>query len=186
MEVYVIRHTPVAIDQDVCYGQSDVDVSDSFFKDVEAIRKQIPTDFDYIFSSPLKRCIELTKALGFNSFSTDKALMEMHFGDWENIRWNDINQQDLNKWMSNFVVEKTPNGENLLELFKRVEDLLDKLRTQPYKKILLVTHAGVIRCIWAYILEIPLQNIFKIPVSYGEVFKFNLGINSQTDSIKNK
>jgi alpha-ribazole phosphatase len=61
---------------------------------------------------------------------------------------------------------------------------MDRLRMEEHKKVLLITHAGVIRCLWAYLLEIPLQNIFKIPVAYNEIFIFNLTKNSNTDSIK--
>ena len=63
--------------------------------------------------------------------------------------------------MADFVNVKTPNGENLLELAERVKLFLDELRNQQHNKVLLITHSGVIRCIWSYLLEIPLQNIFK-------------------------
>jgi alpha-ribazole phosphatase len=110
--------------------------------------------------------------------------MELNFGDWEYKKWNDINQGTLNYWMEEFVNVKTPNGENLLELFDRVKLFLDNLRKQQHKKVLLITHAGVIRCLWAYTLEIPLTNIFKIPVDYGQLLIINLATEHKLDSIK--
>lgn len=184
MEVYVIRHTPVATGKDTCYGQTDVPLADTFSEDAEHFKKKLPTDFDAVYCSPLQRCKDLVTTLNFNNISFDNALMEMNFGDWENKKWNDIDQDELNIWMTDFVKVKTPGGENLIELFDRVKSFVDNLKLQPFKKVLLITHAGVIRCIWAYLLEIPLQNIFKIPVGHNEIFICKLTDKIITDSIR--
>ncbi|MFN3951263.1 MAG: alpha-ribazole phosphatase family protein [Thermaurantimonas sp.] len=184
MEVYVIRHTPVAVGKDICYGQSDVPLADSFTKDAAYYRDQLPTDFDVVFCSPSYRCKLLSEVLQCENIIFENAIREMNFGDWENKNWNDLNQYELNTWMADFVHIKTPNGECLLDLFDRVCKFLNNLRDQPYQKVLLITHAGVIRCIWSFLLEIPLQNVFKIPVGYHEIFIFNLTLTIKTDSIK--
>lgn len=184
MEVYVIRHTPVAVGKDICYGQSNVQLADTFIQDIEHYKKNLPNYFDSVYCSPLKRCKELATALKFENIVYEDALMEMNFGDWENKKWNDLNQDELNNWMADFVNTTTPNGENLKTLFERVKVFTDNLRKQQHKKVLLISHAGVIRCLWAYLLDIPLQNIFKIPVGHNEMFIFKLTQNSCTDSIK--
>lgn len=184
MEVYVIRHTAVATGKDVCYGQSNMTLADTFLEEVEKFKKQLPTDFDAIYCSPLQRCKDLANALECKNIIYENALMEMNFGNWENTKWNDLNQNELNNWMADFVKVKTPNGENLLELFERVKTFLDSLRkNQSSKKILVISHAGVIRCMWAYLLELPLQNIFKIPVEHNEVFVFKLKNDAFMDAI---
>jgi len=183
MEVYVIRHTPVAIGKDICYGQSNIPLADTFLQDIKHFKNELPNDFDAVYCSPLNRCKNLAEALELENIFYENALMEMNFGDWENKKWNDINQDELNSWMKDFINVKTPNGENLLELFDRVKTFIDYLRTKKHKKVLIITHAGVIRCLWAYLLNISLQNIFKIPVGYNEIFIFNLTSNSITDSI---
>jgi len=183
MEIHVIRHTAVATGHDICYGQSHVPLADTFDQDVESIEKKISGQFDAVYCSPSQRCTELANALRLEGIILENALMELNFGDWEQKKWNDINQEQLNIWMADFVRVYPPNGENLLELFERVQGFTDRLRLLKHKKILLITHAGVIRCLWAYILEIPVQNIFKIPVGYHEVFVCNLTNNRLTDSI---
>jgi len=184
MEVYVIRHTPVAVGKDTCYGQSDVSLAESFPKDFTYYENQLPSDFDVVYCSPLKRCTDLASALKCEKIRIENALLEMNFGDWENKKWEDLNEAELNNWMADFVNVKTPNGENLLELAERVKLFLDELRNQQHKKVLLITHSGVIRCIWSYLLEIPLQNIFKFNVDYFQVLLFNLQVEKQLDSIK--
>lgn len=184
MEVYIIRHTPVAVGKNTCYGQSNVPLADTFLQDAKQFKNQLPEDFDAVYSSPLDRCKDLALKLELGNILYYDTLIEMNFGAWENKLWNDINQVELNNWMEDFVNVKPPNGENLTELFDRVKQFFDNLRLQNHKKVLLVTHAGVIRCIWAYLLEIPLQNIFKIPCDHGQIIIVNLAVDNKFDSIK--
>jgi alpha-ribazole phosphatase len=189
MEIYVIRHTQVAV-KDTCYGQSNVPLADTFAEEAAKYKNDLlnifDANFDAVFCSPLERCRDLSNALNYGNVTFENALMEMNFGDWEGKKWNDINQAKLDIWMNDFANEKTPNGENLLELFERVKLFLDNLRQQKFDKVLLITHAGVIRCIWAYLLEIPLQNIFRLPVGHNEIFVCNLMSDKTFDNITRK
>ena len=186
MEVYVIRHTQVATGNEICYGQSEVPLASTFEQEAAFYKNNLPSDFEVVFCSPLNRCKDLSGFLNYKNVIFENALMEMNFGDWENKKWNDIDQEDLNFWMNDFVNVNTPNGENLLDLYTRLKSFLDHLRLSPYKKVLLVTHAGIIRCIWAYLLDIPLQNIFRIPVAYSEQFIFKLANLASFDTIVQK
>lgn len=186
MEVYVIRHTPVAVGKELCYGQLDVPLAEHFMEDFEKYKNKLPTQYDAIYTSPSTRCHALAQHLDFGPVISEPGLMEMNFGEWEGQKWNEIDQKALNTWMMDFVNVKTPDGESLLELFQRVNFFLEALKRKNYEKVLLVTHAGVIRCIWAYLLEIPLKNIFKIPVGYFEVFTVKLHNSNKLSSIKRK
>ncbi|MEM9991085.1 MAG: alpha-ribazole phosphatase [Bacteroidota bacterium] len=183
MEVYVIRHTPVAVDKSICYGQTNVPLASTFLEDAAATRRQLPDKFDAVYSSPLERCKNLATTLKVGKIHSDERLLEVNFGDWEGVAWHAIDQETLNNWMFDFVNVAPPKGENLNSLNHRVGLFLEELRQRDLERVLLVTHAGVIRCIWANLLEIPLKNIFKIPVAYGEVFAFRLGKNTTLDSI---
>jgi alpha-ribazole phosphatase len=183
MEIYIIRHTQVAVGKDTCYGQTNVPLADTFEAEVAQYKQALPTDFDAIYSSPMQRCKDLVNGLDYPNATYLDQLMELNFGDWEGQKWADINAEQLNIWMLDFVMAKTPNGENLFEMNERVQSFLNHLRTQEHKKVLIVAHAGVIRCVWAYLLAIPLQNIFKIPVDHNEVFVFKLSQSESTDRI---
>ncbi len=183
MEIHVIRHTPINIDKNKCYGRLEVPVADTFDEDVKKIRVLLDDKYDIVYSSPKKRCMLLADALGIKNIKTEERLLELNFGEWEGKLWNEINQEDLNKWMEDFVNIPPTNGESLSQMYTRVSDFIDSLRNETFNKVLIITHAGVIRCLWAYLLGFPLKNLFKIPVEFYEHFVFNLGSNHQFDII---
>ena len=86
--------------------------------------------------------------------------------------------------MDDFVTTPAPNGESLRDVFKRTERFMNHLRKQDHEKVLIITHAGIIRCIWVYVIELKLENIFKLPVDYNELFVIHLGRDSSEDFIK--
>jgi alpha-ribazole phosphatase len=175
MEVYLIRHTIPDIAKGICYGQSDISLSDSYQQEYVSLIKHLPEKIDVIYSSPLVRCTQLAEQLKSDGrVIEDKRLMEMNFGDWEMKNWDAVEQESLNKWMQDFVNVKAPNGENFLELYARVNHFADELVKQEHKTVAIVTHAGVIRSFIAKVLEIPLNNAFKIPVNYASVTRLNI------------
>ena len=183
MEVYLVRHTQVNVAKDICYGQSDLDLADTFKKEFHLIKAKLPENFDAVYSSPLKRCKQLALQFSKNIITSDD-LVEMHFGDWEMQKWDKINRSDLDTWGNNFIHISPPNGENFISLYNRVTLFFEMLRQKNYNKVLVITHAGVIRCCWTYLLEIPLANIFKIRVNYGGILHFKLAKDRQFDLIK--
>jgi alpha-ribazole phosphatase len=182
MELAVIRHTRLDIDVGRCYGQSEVNLADSFDDELAQLRSQLTPPWCAVYSSPLQRCNHLAKQFS-DSIDTDTRLLEYDFGDWEMTRWDDIDSTALNLWMQDFVNYPTPNGESLVAMYARIATFMEALRARDHQSCLIVTHAGVIRCIWAYLLQIPLEQIFKLAVGYGEVLRCSLAQNSQEDLI---
>lgn len=84
MEIYLVRHTETVCGKGICYGQSDVALSEPFELIFENIISQLPSEA-IIFSSPLQRCVILAKYIQNKikaiSYQEDKRLMEMNFGD---------------------------------------------------------------------------------------------------------
>ena len=182
MEVYIVRHTRVNVAKDVCYGQSDVGLANTFAEEAALLMAKLPTKFDCVYSSPLSRCLQLAHQFS-DAVVQDAALLEMNFGDWEMKKWNDIDQKALNAWMADFVQVCPDNGENLSMLYDRTKTFMDTLRNTQHERVLIIAHAGFIRCVWAYILDVPLENLFKISVDYGELLKVKLSCQKNMDSI---
>jgi alpha-ribazole phosphatase len=170
MEVYLVRHTETVCEKGICYGQSDVDLKTPYEPQFEEIKQQIPADA-IVYSSPLLRCTKLANHLS-ESILTDSRLLEMHFGDWELKNWNAIPEADYIPWMNDFVNVSVPNGESFVALHHRVSNFLTSVITENNpKKIVLVTHAGVIRSILCTVSNLPLNDAFTNKVDFGEVIK---------------
>lgn len=185
MQISVIRHTKVNVPSSVCYGQTDVELADTFLEEVKQIHAKIENGFDIIFSSPLSRCQKLANTFS-DELILDERLKEFNFGTWEMKSWNEIPSEEINPWYNDFVNVKTPNGESMHEMFLRLSDFMNDLRNSKQKKILIVAHGGIIRLMWCYLLQIPIKNAFKIPIDYGEIFQFNLGETKEDDFVMRK
>ena len=178
MEIYLVRHTETACEKGICYGQSDVNLAQPFESVFENILKQLPSEA-IVFSSPLKRCVLLAKYIKDNiktiSYQEDYRLMEMNFGDWEMMKWNDILPEQLNPWMEDFVNVPASNGESFVELHSRVENFLSDLTSKETNHpIVIVCHAGIIRSILCHHTNLPLKDAFQNKVDFGEVIKIEL------------
>ena len=161
----------------MCYGQSDIDLADTYEDDILDLRNRLPFDNDaVVYSSPFKRCTTLAAALNPN-FIASPAISEMHFGDWELQPWDEINTETLNNWMLDFVSYKIPGGENFEAMYTRCANFWDELLTKDHKAVLLVTHAGVIRSILAHVLGIPLQKVFQLQIDYSSISKITYDVN---------
>jgi len=172
MEIYLIRHTTPKVEKGICYGQSDIDVQDSFEEELGVIKKSIPlhTDDFEVYSSPLLRCKKLAQCFS-EEITFDKRLMEVNFGDWELQPWDAINEDELNTWMADFVAIAPPNGESYVQLSERVNKAFDTIINDSEKDKIIVAHGGVIRALLASLLQIELKNSFNIKVPYSHVVK---------------
>ncbi|AQG78586.1 histidine phosphatase family protein [Spirosoma montaniterrae] len=201
MDVYLIRHTEVAVGRSVAYGQSDVDLADAYDEQRDRLLAHLPTDAAAIFSSPLTRCRRLADDIAGSMAAGsrietapgqtalidahrpvvvhDDRLKEYHFGDWEMVPWATIDRAALDPWMADFVTVRVPNGENFQDLFDRVsrfwrEQILPLAETQPGQPVFIVTHGGVIRALLCLFLDLSLHNAYRINLDYGAVTKLTL------------
>lgn len=176
MEVYLIRHTTPDIDKGICYGQADLPLASSFKEELQEIRNQNPEviNSSIVYSSPLVRCKRLAEELHATKTHYDSRLKELNFGDWELKPWDDIDQTELKPWMDDFVNYPCPNGESFIDLYERVLSFKNDLIKTDLEKVIIVTHAGVIRSFLSYVNKTPLEDAFDYKVAYGEVMKLNL------------
>jgi alpha-ribazole phosphatase len=170
MKLTLIRHTSVAVPPGVCYGQSDVDVSNNFELEAKLVHDKLHgRSFDVVYSSPLQRCTKLARYCGFNEPMVENRLMELNFGAWELEVWDEIQDPHLNVYFENWIDRAPTHGESFRDLVARVARFLEELKSKPYENIVVFTHGGVIRAIWLLINGIDLENAFDLEVGYGEV-----------------
>ncbi len=171
MEIYLIRHTKVNIEQGVCYGQKDVDLAESYPEELETVKEKLKDiDFDLVISSPLKRAQKLAVDIFGDQVEVDQRLMELNFGDWEGKVWDEIKDPLFPVWMEDFVNKKCSNGESFVMLRDRVLEFWNEIKSKDYNRIAVFTHGGVIRTINAIEKDIKLEDSFNEPAAdFGDV-----------------
>ncbi len=181
-QIYLVRHTTPDVEKGTCYGRTDLPVMHTFAQELAEVKSVLPNlTQTQIYSSPLQRCHHLAKALAAEQAQdlpliTDNRLMEMHFGDWEMQKWDDISPDKLQIWMHNFVETPTPNGESHREVHTRSMDFWHEKFALPHETYCIVTHYGVIQSLLAYLLHIPLDKLFRIDMGFGAVVRVSLGL----------
>jgi alpha-ribazole phosphatase len=181
MELYLIRHTAVDNPNNLCYGRMEMPLRADADASIQKIAEKLPKSFEIIYASPTDRCTLLAKKLQ-GILQLDERLSELNFGTWEGIAWNDLPKAELNAWMQDFVSKAPPHGESLKEMFSRVLAWFQELRKNKTSlPVAVCTSAGTIRCILAIILNLPLENIFKIKVDYGCIVQLHVEENAEND-----
>ncbi|HWK05413.1 MAG TPA: alpha-ribazole phosphatase [Puia sp.] len=173
-EIYLIRHTTPAVAKGVCYGQTDLDITESFKEEAAVIRQHLPEGIVAVHSSPLQRCSRLASHLfPAHPIVLHDELMEIHCGQWEMRSWDDLPKEEIDPWMKDFVQIRIPGGESYLDLHQRVTRCYEAIRTAS-GPLAIVAHGGVIRSILSYITDTPLINSFKVfSLHYGCVIRLS-------------
>ena len=169
MNVLLLRHTRVAIPAGLCYGWTDVPLAASFADEAAAVKNALPWTPDEIRSSPAARCRQLAATLTADPVHIEPRLAEMHMGEWENRRWDELSGPVHQAWMADPWGTRAPGGENSADLLARVAALRDEILGAKPERLLLVRHAGVIRA-WRSLAENrPLPDLFNEPVPFGSL-----------------
>ncbi|HYD33464.1 MAG TPA: alpha-ribazole phosphatase [Methylophilaceae bacterium] len=181
MRLHLVRHTVPDILPGICYGQTDVNVADTYTHDVEIVLEKLARiQPAVIYSSPLIRCSQLAEAIAAPKFCEvqhDSRLMELNFGDWELKAWDDIPRGLMDVWAEDLVRQAPPSGESFHALFMRVQGFLEEVTTNPSyigKDVVALTHAGVIRAMLSHALNLPLADSFRFQIDYGSVTSISI------------
>lgn len=172
--IYLIRHTAPLIDKGICYGQSDIDVTESFDAEAAIIKNVIPADIEAVYTSPLMRCRKLADYLFPPPLiSNEHDLKEIHCGEWELQHWDHIPREVIDPWMKDFVNVCIPGGESYVQLHARVVNCFERIAGGG-QAAAIVAHGGVIRSILAHITGTALVDSFgAFKIHYGCVYRLH-------------
>ena len=174
MEIYLVRHTTPDVAKGICYGQSDIDVTETFLQEASIIQQHLPATIAAVYSSPLQRCKKLAAHLYPNcEIQQHGDLMEINCGHWETKQWDDIPAAEITPWMNDFINVSIPGGESYVDLYNRVNKTFAHILQQA-KPLVIVAHGGVIRSILASITNTGIKDSFSaFKLHYGCVIKLS-------------
>ena len=159
LSIIMIRHGQD--EDDKVGGWSDSNLSKQGVVEVTKLFESIPRNFDLIISSDLPRAKQTAELI--SNATGIPTIYEPSFRETNNGDFKNMSKVEFLKRYSHFIYsnlkmdERYPNGESPEEFFSRVEDGLKNITTKYQgKKILLVTHGGVITALlclkngWTY------------------------------------
>lgn len=175
MEVFLIRHTSVAVAHGTCYGHTDVPLNETFEEEAAVTKKNLDgVEFDAVYTSPLSRATRLAGFCGYPDAIRDVRLKEMNMGDWEMLRFDEIKDENLLKWYDNYLYTRTTNGESFSDLCARVSGFLKELSSQPFKTVAIFAHGGVLISAQIYAGVVPFEKGFDALTHYGGIVRIEI------------
>lgn len=176
MEIILVRHTSVAVAKGTCYGWTDVALSDTFEQEATLTRTALLAyaPFDAAYSSPLSRATRLASFCGFENATIDPRLREMHMGDWEMQRFDEITDENLQRWYADYMNVPTTNGEGFPDIYARVSSFLNMLKTQTHRRVVVFAHGGVLICAGIYAGLFKRENAFDNLTPFGGLLKITI------------
>lgn len=154
-------------------GHTDDPLSETGWAQMRAA-VQDENPWQVVVSSPLLRCAEFAAELAARAgvpLETEARFKEIGFGEWEGRTSEELMQSapdQLDLFWRDPARHTPPGGESLETFAARVTaSWIDTLARHAGKKILLVAHGGVNRVILCNVLQIPLQNMFRLQVPFA-------------------
>ena len=123
------------------------------------------SDFDVYYCSPLKRTQQTLEAIipGQKPI-IDNRIIERNFGDWEGKPYSVIDDETTELYIQGKI--QPPNGETYDEVHTRVISFVsDMFKTYYNKRILIVSHATVLRMV----RDVFLPNMEKKPIKNSQI-----------------
>ncbi|AHI64755.1 alpha-ribazole phosphatase [Burkholderia thailandensis] len=178
MDVVLIRHPAVAIDEGVCYGSSDVPLAAGAAAGAAAILRRLSAlgaapaaRASRVWSSPLARCANVARVLADDvrvPVEIDSRLREIDFGAWEMRSWDAIGRDALDRWSADLMHSREHGGESAAQFVARVRPALAALAASASASWV-VTHAGVMRALASHALDVPLEALLARPIAMGGI-----------------
>lgn len=132
--------------------------------------------WDLIICSPLQRCLRFAQSISKQTKTMlyiEPNWKEIDFGDWEGKTAAQIDPDKLRKFYQNPIKNTPEKGESFLAFQLRIKQAWNTaINTHQHKHILVITHAGVIRCLFTLWLNLPANKIFNLQVDHGGLTQF--------------
>jgi probable phosphoglycerate mutase len=197
MKLIFVRHAESQANKDgILAGRlPKIGLSDTGMQQALRLKKSFEMlDFDSIYTSPIQRCLDTARMVFGDERELIHAseLMEMDFGDWTGQKLSELTK--LKEWE---VVQRDPasfafpNGESFTQLRDRVDLALSNIQASQQKdsRIVIFTHADVVKMVVCHLLDAPLSKFQSIIVNPASLTLIDIdqdklkiaGVNLQPD-----
>ncbi|MFK5984107.1 MAG: histidine phosphatase family protein [Pseudomonadota bacterium] len=178
MLITLLRHAEIhANDKGRYIGHTDSPLSQFGEQDAITFAKYFVqynqnNNFDYIYSSDLKRCKQSLKPfLSELNLAIEpvysKLLREKFWGKHEGKNFDEICKMENTEYINFEQWINVLDGESIEEFIRRVKIVLEELKQNDYKNILIMSHAGVIRTLIYLLSQLSFETSFYTSLPYA-------------------
>ncbi len=178
--IYLLRHGEIARpNKKMLIGQHDLPLTSKGIVQMEraahflAAQQPIDTRIGKLITSPQARCTEGGRIIGAQLGITPEIcndFREIDLGHWDGLTKEEIERKFPGGWQArgeDLARYRPAGGESFADLAQRVIPAFTRLTENLQRDIAIIAHAGVNRVILAFLLQMPLENIFTLTQSYG-------------------
>ncbi len=180
VELHLVRHGQD--EEDKLGGWSENHLIDRGIEAVKKLRDEIDDDYDLFVSSDLIRTIETSEILNEKlnmDIIFDPDFREVNNGILKNMTKEEFKQKYDGLYFRSLKMDESyPNGESPNQFFNRIKNALIRLlEHNRNKKILLVTHGGVITVILCLVYGYDYTNTVKVSPKTATITKLKCEFN---------
>lgn len=177
MNIYIVRHgqTDSNLNSEY-YGSLDIPLNEQGIKQMLGLKSKLSSiEFDAIYSSSSQRTLRSLEIIVpelQDIVQVDKRLCEINFGDFEGMTYKQICSlypKEVEKWKRNWKDFCPPNGESFRSLYLRVSLFFEHLIATNEKNVLIMTHSGVIKCMYSYVLGKNMDLYWSFTCKQGKI-----------------
>ncbi|MFT8417964.1 MAG: histidine phosphatase family protein [Acetobacter sp.] len=179
--VLLVRHAPVLLPEGICYGRQDVALRPGWEKIVSGLSVLAKgVVCRVLYSSPARRCRDMAQRLALATgmeLRVDPRLSELDFGQWEGLRWQDIERGQLDAWARDPAGFAPPQGESGHALCHRITEFWQDVQRRGDAACVL-SHGGPLRILSALAAgEQPELLAPSMPQGFARLFMVEQGAN---------
>lgn len=134
-------------------GRTDILLNKDGIAQAECLNKRFSSQFDVIYTSPLKRAVQTAKIIAKDldiKPAIYEDLIEIDFGEWEGSSFKDIKEkfkEEYQLWQTDEEIGPLMGGESSMKnaSIRARNSIYDIINNNIDKKIIIVAHGGIIK-----------------------------------------
>ncbi|MEG0133186.1 MAG: alpha-ribazole phosphatase [Clostridium sp.] len=182
MKIYIVRHGETEENvKKTYYGSIDCNLTERGKTQAKALGNKLKNiEFDKIFCSERIRAKETLRDISSeDDVIIDSRINERDFGIFEGRTFSELQielKEEYDKWTVDWKDYCPENGESFRGVYKRVRSFMEDMKKEEdeNKNILVCTHGGIIRAIYAYILDENLDTYWRFASKNADISVINL------------
>ena len=173
--IYFVRHGETILTPTRKFsgtGALDPELMQDGLDQAELVAKEaVKLGAEILIASPLNRTRQTAEAIARTTgleIIFDEAWFELSFGSWDGKSIEEVKAEDPDAYQAwlNSTSYAPGGGESYDEASVRIEEALEKLVAEyPGKKIIIVTHNGVIKTVVKLAMGAPAEAVFHVDAS---------------------